>query len=64
MHVDMPYRTMPGEGFACFLQWHSLKDAVAVYACDAGGQQKRKGGTSKIGHLWLRIQLYLTHYDT
>lgn len=58
----MPYRTIPGEGFACFfLQWHNLKDAIAVYACDAG-RQERSGGMLKIGHLGLRIQLYLTDY--
>lgn len=38
----MPYRTMPGEGFDCFLQWHNLKDANAVYACDAGWQEGRR----------------------
>ncbi len=42
MHVHMPYRTMPGEGFACLLQWYNLKDAIAVYACDAGGQERRR----------------------
>lgn len=37
----MPYRTVPGEGFCLlFSQWYNLNGAIAVYACDAGGQEE------------------------
>ena len=52
--------------FFFFNNGTNLKDASAVYACDAGGEElsREECGKFKIGHLCLKIQLYPTKYNT
>lgn len=65
MHVHMPYRTVPGEGFACLLQWYNLKDAIQnMHVMQVSKKEsERIGSMFKIGHLLLGIRLRVMEYN-